>query len=100
MQNKVRVQQLQQEFKRTDGTAPGIDPVLTKHQKMALNPFRFLRGSSGLFYADIKHSVLKLPESLTTQIPLTTVIGDCHLSIFVVTWFAGLFYLPRLLAVS
>ncbi|KKL02333.1 DUF2252 domain-containing protein [Rheinheimera mesophila] len=82
MQNKVRVQQLQQEFKRTDGTAPGIDPVLTKHQKMALNPFRFLRGSSGLFYADIKHSVLKLPESLTTQIPLTTVIGDCHLSNF------------------
>lgn len=77
-----RCEQLQQEFKRTDGVAPGLDPSLLKHQKMAQNPFRFLRGSSGLFYADIKHAVLKLPELLTTKIPLTTVIGDCHLSNF------------------
>lgn len=77
-----RREQLQQEFKRTDGVAPGIDPSLLKHQKMAQNPFRFFRGSSGLFYADIKHAVLKLPELLTTKIPLTTVIGDCHLSNF------------------
>ena len=77
-----RKEQLQQEFKRTDSVTPGVDPALTKHQKMALNPFRFLRGSSGLFYADIKNSVLKLPELLTTKIPLTTVVGDCHLSNF------------------
>lgn len=82
MQKKIRIPQLQQEFKRTDAVAPGLDPVLAKHQKMALNPFRFLRGSSGLFYADIKNSVLKLPKTLTTQIPLTTVVGDCHLSNF------------------
>lgn len=74
--------QLQQEFKRTDAVAPGLDPVLSKHQKMVLSPFRFLRGSSGLFYADLKSSVLKLPALLTTKIPLTTVIGDCHLSNF------------------
>ncbi|MDF3126010.1 DUF2252 family protein [Rheinheimera sp. 1928-s] len=77
-----RISQLQQEFKRTDSIAPGLDPVLMKHQKMAMNPFRFLRGSSGLFYADIKNSVLKLPALLTTKIPLTCVIGDCHLSNF------------------
>lgn len=82
MQSESRIQQLQQEFKRTDSVTPGVDPALTKHQKMALNPFRFLRGSSGLFYADIKNSVLKLPELLTTKIPLTTVVGDCHLSNF------------------
>lgn len=82
MQPESRIQQLQQEFKRTDSVTPGLDPALTKHQKMALNPFRFLRGSSGLFYADIKNSVLKLPELLTTKIPLTTVVGDCHLSNF------------------
>jgi len=82
MQKKLRIQQLQQEFKRTDSVAPGLEPVLSKHQKMALNPFRFLRGSSGLFYADIKNSVLKLPKTLTTEIPLTTVVGDCHLSNF------------------
>lgn len=81
-QLQQRLNQIQQEFKRTDTVAPGIDPVLVKHQKMAQNPFRFLRGSSGLFYADIKNSVLKLPEPLTTKIPLTTVIGDCHLSNF------------------
>lgn len=81
-QTELRISQLQQEFKRTDSVAPGLDPVLVKHQKMALNPFRFLRGSSGLFYADIKNAVLKLPELLTTKIPLTTVVGDCHLSNF------------------
>ena len=81
-QTELRISQLQQEFKRTDAVAPGLDPVLVKHQKMAQNPFRFLRGSSGLFYADIKNAVLKLPELLTTKIPLTTVVGDCHLSNF------------------
>ena len=80
--SEQRREQLQQEFKRTDSVAPGQDPVLMKHQKMAMNPFRFLRGSSGLFYADIKNSVLKLPELLTTKIPLTCVVGDCHLSNF------------------
>lgn len=74
--------QIQQEFKRTDGIAPGLDAVLGKHQKMALNPFRFLRGSSGLFYADIKSSVFKLPPSLSSAVPLTAVVGDCHLSNF------------------
>lgn len=82
MKKSQRLKQLQQELKRTDAVTPGLDPVLAKHQKMAQNPFRFLRGSSGLFYADIKNSVLKLPALLTTKIPPTTVVGDCHLSNF------------------
>ena len=81
-QMQQRRAQLQQELNRTDAVTPGIGPGLLKHQKMAMNPFRFLRGSSGLFYADISNSVLKLPEQLTAKIPLTTVIGDCHLANF------------------
>ena len=43
-----RKQQLINEFIRTDQVNPS-EQTLAKHQKMAMNPFRFLRGSSGLF---------------------------------------------------
>lgn len=76
-----RQQQLIAEFSRTDQVDPS-QQILSKHQKMALNPFRFLRGSSGLFYADIKSGVLPLPAALLTQVPLTAVMGDCHVSNF------------------
>lgn len=76
-----RLQQLITEFRRTDQVDPSQD-ILSKHQKMALNPFRFLRGSSGLFYADIQSGRLQLPPALTKQVPLTTVMGDCHISNF------------------
>ncbi|HAT42717.1 MAG TPA: hypothetical protein DCS87_13480 [Rheinheimera sp.] len=59
-----------------------VDPrqqLLSKHEKMASNPFRFMRGSAGLFYADLQQGVLKLPASIA-QWPLTMVQGDCHLS--------------------
>lgn len=76
-----RQQQLITEFIRTDQVDPS-QQLLSKHQKMAGNPFRFLRGSSGLFYADIHAKVLKIPEPLLTEVPLTTVMGDCHVSNF------------------
>jgi uncharacterized protein (DUF2252 family) len=76
-----RLQQLIDEFNRTDQVDPS-QSLLSKHQKMALNPFRFLRGSSGLFYADIQSGLLKLPVALVQQVPLTTVMGDCHISNF------------------
>jgi len=76
-----RLQQLITEFSRTDQVDPS-QSILSKHQKMALNPFRFLRGSSGLFYADIQSGLLKLPPALVQQVPFTTVMGDCHISNF------------------
>lgn len=76
-----RQQQLIAEFIRTDQVDPS-QQLLAKHQKMALNPFRFLRGSSGLFYADIQSGVLQLPAALLQQVPLTAVMGDCHVSNF------------------
>jgi uncharacterized protein (DUF2252 family) len=76
-----RQQQLIAEFTRTDQVDPS-QQLLSKHQKMALNPFRFLRGSSGLFYADIQSGLLQLPEALMSNVPLTTVMGDCHVSNF------------------
>ncbi len=69
-----RQQQLISEFIRTDKVDPS-QQVLAKHQKMALNPFRFLRGSSGLFYADLQSEVFKLPPALLQQVPLTAVMG-------------------------
>lgn len=59
-----------------------VDPrqqLLSKHQKMASNAFRFMRGSAGLFYADLQQGSLQLPPSIE-QWPLTLVQGDCHLS--------------------
>jgi len=76
----MRSQQIIDECIRTDH----IDPTkqrLNKHVKMAENPFRFLRGSSGLFYADIARGTLQFPPALL-QVPLTTVTGDCHLANF------------------
>ncbi len=79
-QEALRIQALIAEFSRTDGVDPSRQ-WLGKHQKMAGSAFRFLRGSSGLFYADIASGLLPLPDSLTRW-PVTTVMGDCHLSNF------------------
>jgi len=70
------------ELKRIDGQAPNERPGLTKHQVMAANPFRFFRGSAQLFYADLASGQLILPQVLKDEAPLTTIIGDCHLSNF------------------
>ncbi len=76
-----RKQQLINELIRTDQVNP-TEHRLAKHQKMALNPFRFLRGSSGLFYADLQAGILNLPAPLLSQVPLTAVMGDCHVANF------------------
>jgi len=76
----MRSQQIIAEFIRTDQSDPR-QHRLNKHVKMAANPFRFLRGSSGLFYADIARGLLKFPPQWL-QLPLTAVTGDCHLANF------------------
>jgi uncharacterized protein (DUF2252 family) len=71
------------ELLRVDGVDPGADSVpIVKHRRMAENPFRFLRGSAQLFYTDLSQGRFALPPELTEGPPLTTVIGDCHLSNF------------------
>jgi hypothetical protein len=55
---------LASEFYRVDGKAPGAVPPLPKHQQMAANPYRFFRGSASLFYADLVHNNLPVPDRL------------------------------------
>lgn len=74
-----RRSELMQHFKSVDGKLPEIGSV--KHEKMAIDGFLFFRGSSQLFYADIKSHRLDLPTAFY-QVPLTTIMGDCHLSNF------------------
>ncbi|WP_462163094.1 DUF2252 family protein [Pseudoalteromonas xiamenensis] len=62
-----------------DGKAP--DQSIAKHLKMATSPFYFFRGSASVFYADIHSNHLSLPNELLS-IPLTTIMGDCHVSNF------------------
>lgn len=80
---KDRAALIRAELRRVDGADPGDGgAVIAKHQRMAENPFRFLRGSAQLFYADLSHRRLALPPTLTHGAPMTTVMGDCHLSNF------------------
>lgn len=81
--DEARQHLIRSELLRVDGVDPASgDEPCTKHRKMADNPFRFLRGSAQLFYADIQQGRLGLPAALTEIPPLTTVMGDCHLSNF------------------
>lgn len=70
------------ELARVDGVDPLQGPPNSKHVKMLTNPLRFLRGSAQLYYADLRSGVLCLPESLIEQVPITSVMGDCHVSNF------------------
>ena len=76
-----RIQLIRSELLRVDGADPGTQPS-QKHRRMAENPFRFLRGSAQLFYADIHQGRLVLPETLGASVPLTTIMGDCHVANF------------------
>lgn len=69
------------ELAATDGRKPGDGEPLDKHLKMARSPFRFLRGSAPLFYADLAAGRLPVPAGLDA-VPLTRVQGDCHFSNF------------------
>lgn len=73
---------LQSQLSRVDGVSPTDTRTLGKHSKMAQNPFRFLRGAAHLFYADIQSQLIAIPEELTQNIPLTSIMGDCHISNF------------------
>ncbi len=66
-------------FTQVDGVKP--DKQLGKHQKMAVSPFLFFRGSAAVFYHDIASQVIQLPDSVADW-PLTMITGDCHLSNF------------------
>jgi uncharacterized protein (DUF2252 family) len=70
------------ELERVDGIDPAIGSGCAKHRKMAANPARFLRGSAQLFYTDIAQGAIDLPQDLVEEPPLTTVMGDCHVSNF------------------
>lgn len=73
-----RLRWICQQLLATDQVDPRLH-LLSKHEKMASNAFRFMRGSAGLFYADLQQGTLQLPPSVE-QWPLTLVQGDCHLS--------------------
>lgn len=70
------------ELKRVDGATPRGKIKAEKHFKMSTNPFRFLRGSAQLFYADLKSGALKLPEDFNDPRAMTAIMGDCHISNF------------------
>ncbi len=77
-----RAEIVDKELTRIDGISPMSGQHCGKHQKMAQNPFRFFRGSASLFYHDIATDIMSLPEALLQHVPVTNVIGDCHLSNF------------------
>lgn len=77
-----REAQILAELSRVDGATPGQEAAIGKHRRMAENPFRFLRGAAQLFYSDLAGGALELPCALTEGVPLTTVMGDCHVSNF------------------
>lgn len=66
-------------LQQTDNASPNAG--IAKHRKMATSPFVFFRGAAPLFYADLAANTLALPTSLY-QLPLTTIMGDCHASNF------------------
>ena len=70
---------INEQLSQVDGHPP--KNRIAKHVKMATDPFVFFRGSSQLFYADIKMGVLRIPQAFMA-IPDTAIMGDCHLSNF------------------
>lgn len=74
-----RLQYINQQLTEVDGHPPKAR--IAKHVKMATDPFVFFRGSSQLFYADIKMGVLVIPQAFM-NLPNTAIMGDCHLSNF------------------
>lgn len=69
------------ELAAVDGQAPTPETPLGKHLAMAAAPFRFFRGSAGLFYRDLADGVAALPPALA-DLPPTRIQGDCHFSNF------------------
>lgn len=76
---KNRCQFLSNYLEQIDGVKPSKS--VDKHVKMATDPFLFFRGSSQLFYHDLAHGVLLLPDAFS-QVPNTSIMGDCHVANF------------------
>lgn len=76
---KTRLQYINEQLTQVDGAPPSEN--ISKHVKMATSPFVFYRGSSQLFYADIKTRVLAIPQAFES-VEHTAIMGDCHLSNF------------------
>lgn len=75
----LRREFLNKHLSKVDGHQP--NKRISKHVKMATDPFVFFRGSSQLFYADIKNGVLQIPSQFE-RVDNTAIMGDCHLSNF------------------
>lgn len=73
---------IERELSRVDGACPGQGKPLSKHRKMAANPFRFLRGAAQIYYADLKSGMLALPAGLCESVRTTAILGDCHMANF------------------
>lgn len=69
-------------LQRVDHVAPHFGEIITKHQLMASDPFRFMRGSAPLYYEDLSTDRLSLPSQLSSSQFSTFIMGDCHLSNF------------------
>lgn len=80
--DRLRRRLIRSELARVDKIDPADHASCSKHLKMAQNPFRFLRGSAQLFYADLGNGILTLPDPLCDKVPLTAVVGDCHVANF------------------
>ncbi|UAA38934.1 DUF2252 family protein [Paraneptunicella aestuarii] len=77
-----RHQTICDELTSIDKVSPTSDTPLAKHKLMATNPFRFMRGSASLMYADLRSGFVSLPESLNSKHLRTCIVGDCHISNF------------------
>lgn len=82
MNDEDRTRLIAEELYRVDGKRPGEGAPAPKHRKMAQNPYRFLRGSAQIFYADLAAKRLRLPRPFVESVRLTAIMGDCHLSNF------------------
>ncbi|WP_188053065.1 DUF2252 family protein [Sphingosinithalassobacter sp. CS137] len=81
-QQEARTERIAAAIDRVDGVRPGAGPPTTKHRRMLESPYRFLRGSAQLFYADLADGALRLPAGFDTPACTTAVLGDCHMGNF------------------
>lgn len=77
-----RIAFLASEMQFIDGIDPFQGIAVEKHQKMAMSPFHFFRGSAQIFYGDLAAGVLTAPTDLIQTVPMVRIQGDCHFSNF------------------
>lgn len=82
MIDECRTRLISDEIERVDGVRPGSGAPTRKHAKMALNPFRFLRGAAQLYYTDLAQGAVTLPVPFVDTARKTAILGDCHMANF------------------